>query len=109
MMLHSVLHAALVLAAPLLQESVIAPPPRVSADVVKAAGRGEGRGGPVVRIPALTEPGKTPQVPGPLLRAPAGTIVRLTLRNRSDSALMFGGFRQSLPAADDTVHVAAGA
>jgi FtsP/CotA-like multicopper oxidase with cupredoxin domain len=76
-------------------------------DVVEAGYRPEGSDDPVVRILALAEAGKAPQVPGPLLRAPAGTTVRLTLRNRSDSALMFSGFRQSLKAEDDTVQIAA--
>src|SRR5215204_1656956 len=78
-------------------------------DVVEAAFQAEGSGDPVVRILALAERGKTPQVPGPLLRAPVGTTVRLTLRNRSDSALMFSGFRPALKAADDTVQLPAGA
>ncbi|HVF41138.1 MAG TPA: multicopper oxidase domain-containing protein [Gemmatimonadaceae bacterium] len=78
-------------------------------DIVEAAWRAEGPGDPVVRILALAERGKVPQVPGPLLRAEAGTTVRLTLRNRSDSAVMMGGFRQSLSATDDTLHLAAGA
>ena len=41
----------------------------------------------MVRALAFAESGKAPAVPGPLLRAPVGTTVRLTLRNRSDSAL----------------------
>ncbi|MEO5580736.1 MAG: multicopper oxidase domain-containing protein [Gemmatimonadaceae bacterium] len=78
-------------------------------DVVEAAWQAEGPRDPVVRILALAEPGKAPQVPGPLLRAPAGTAVSLTLHNRSDSAVMMGGFRQSLAGKDDTLHLAAGA
>ncbi|MEO6526325.1 MAG: multicopper oxidase domain-containing protein [Gemmatimonadaceae bacterium] len=78
-------------------------------DVVESAYQPEGVNDPVVRILALAEPGKTPQVPGPLLRAPVGTTVRLTLRNRSDSAVMLSGFRQSLAAESDTVNLAAGA
>jgi FtsP/CotA-like multicopper oxidase with cupredoxin domain len=81
----------------------------VALDIVEAAWQPEGSDDPVVRALALAEPGKTPQVPGPLLRAPVGTRVHLTLRNRSDSAVMMSGFRQSLKAADDTVHLAAGA
>jgi len=81
----------------------------LSLDIVEAAWRAEGPGDPVVRILALAEARKAPQVPGPLLRAEVGTTVRLTLRNRSDSAVMMGGFRQSLRAADDTLHLAAGA
>ena len=66
-------------------------------DVVEAAFQPEGIDDPVVRILALGERGKTPQVPGPLLRVPAGTTVRITLRNRSDSSLMFsGGARRSV-------------
>jgi manganese oxidase len=78
-------------------------------DVVEAGYRPEGAEDPVVRVLALAERGKTPQVPGPLLRVPAGTTVRLSLRNRSDSALMFSGFRPALKAADDTLQLPAGA
>jgi FtsP/CotA-like multicopper oxidase with cupredoxin domain len=133
-------HAVLLVAAPLLQDALVMPPPRrplprpvataalatvnhnrvpagrlvkstlsLTLDVVEAGWQPEGPADPVVRILALAEPGKAPQVPGPLLRAPVGTTVRLTLRNRSDSAVMMSGFRQSLAAKDDTVHLAAGA
>ena len=78
-------------------------------DVVEAAYQPEGAEDPVVRILALAERGKAPEVPGPLLRAPAGTTLRLSLRNRSDSALMFSGFRPALKAEDDTLQLAAGA
>jgi FtsP/CotA-like multicopper oxidase with cupredoxin domain len=81
----------------------------VALDVVEAAYQPEGVEDPVVRVLALAERGKVPQVPGPLLRAPVGTTVRLSLRNRSDSALMFSGFRPALKAADDTLQLAAGA
>ena len=63
--------AALLFAVALLQESVVAPPPRM-----------------------------------PL---PLGTVVNLSLRNRSESAIMLGGFRPSMPPDKDTVHIAAGA
>lgn len=78
-------------------------------DIIEAAWQPEGPRDPIVRILALAERDKAPQVPGPLLRAEVGTRVRLTLRNRSDSAVMMSGFRQSLAASDDTLHVAAGA
>ena len=81
----------------------------LSLDVVEAAYQPEGEHDPVVRVLAFAEPGKAPTIPGPLLRAPVGTTVRLTLRNRSDSAVMVGGLRRSMPADRDTVHVAAGA
>ena len=81
----------------------------LSLDIVEAAWQPEGEHDPVVRILAFAEPGKAPVVPGPLLRAPVGTMVRLLLRNRSDSAIVLGGLRHSLPAARDTVAIAAGA
>jgi len=81
----------------------------LSLDIVEAAYQPEGEHDPVVRILAFAEPGKSPQVPGPLLRAPVGTTVHLTLRNRSDSAIMLAGLRRDRPADRDTVHVAAGA
>ncbi|HSE50859.1 MAG TPA: hypothetical protein VLB00_01630, partial [Gemmatimonadales bacterium] len=118
----SLLTALVVASAPLLQESVVPPPPRVplprpvagapiarvndnrrpagtlsggtltlALDIVEAALQAEGEHDPVVRALAFAEPGKAPEVPGPLLRAPVGTMVKLTLRNRSDSAIMLGG------------------
>jgi FtsP/CotA-like multicopper oxidase with cupredoxin domain len=136
----SLLTAIVVASAPLLQESVVPPPPRValprpvagapiarvndnrrpagtlsggtltlSLDIVEAALQAEGEHDPVVRALAFAEPGKEPVVPGPLLRAPVGTMVKLTLRNRSDSAIMLGGFRHAIAPGRDTVHVAAGA
>ena len=136
----SLLTALVVASAPLLQESVVPPPPRaplprpvagapvarvndnrrpagnlsggtltLALDIVEAALQAEGEHDPVVRALAFAEPGKEPVVPGPLLRAPVGTMVKLTLRNRSDSAIMLGGLRHAMPAGGDTVHVAAGA
>jgi manganese oxidase len=133
------LHAAIWIVNPLLQGSVVPPPPRVPLprpaanapmvvinqnlvgagrvadktlnidfDIVEAAWRPEGPNDPVVRVFALAERGKTPQVPGPMIRAQAGTRVRLSLRNRTDSSLMMSGFRQSLKRSDDTLNVAAG-
>src|SRR4051794_28975537 len=78
-------------------------------DIVEAAYQPEGEHDPVVRILAFAEPGKAPSVPGPLLRAPVGTMVRLTVRNRTDSALTLGGLRRSMRAEQDTVQLAAGA
>ena len=78
-------------------------------DVVEAGYQPEGAHDPVVRVLAFAEPGKAPEVPGPLLRAPIGTTVRLTVRNRSDSAVMLGGLRRSMPLDRDTVNIAAGA
>src|SRR5688500_8924708 len=58
----------------------------VALDVVEAAVQAEGSDDPVVRILALTERGRTPQVPGPPRRVPVGTTGGLTLRNASGAA-----------------------
>lgn len=81
----------------------------LSLDVVDAAYQPEGEHDPVVRALAFAESGKAPQVPGPLLRAPVGTTVHLTVTNRSDSAVMLGGLRRSMPSDRDTLHLAPGA
>ena len=78
-------------------------------DIVESAYQPEGEHDPVVRIFAFAEPGKAPSVPGPLLRAPVGTTVRLTIHNRTDSALFVSGLRPSRPADKDTVQLPPGA
>lgn len=78
-------------------------------DIVEAGYQPEGDHDPVVRILAFAEPGKPPTVPGPMLRAPLGTLVRLLVHNRTDSAVVVGGLRRSLPANRDTLNLAAGA
>lgn len=81
----------------------------LSFDIVEAGFQAEGPHDPIVRALAFAEPGKAPVIPGPLIRAPLGTTVRLTIRNRSDSSIMLGGLRPSMPPESDTVHVGPGA
>ncbi len=81
----------------------------VALDIVEAGYQPEGEHDPVVRILAFAESGKLPSAPGPLLRAPVGTTVHLTVHNRSDSALTLGGLRRYMRAEQDTVQLAAGA
>lgn len=78
-------------------------------DVTSASWQPESANEPTVPILAFAEPGQAPLVPGPLIRVPLGTEVRLTLRNRSDSALVIGGLRAGPQVPNDTVHLAAGA
>ena len=87
-------------------------------DVVTARWKPESDTEPEVPILAFTEAGKTPTVPGPLIRVRQGTELRVTLRNRSDSALVIGGLRAGIGAAGaagasgapgDTVQLAVGA
>lgn len=77
-------------------------------DMIEAGFQPEGPHDPIVRIFAFAEPGKAPVVPGPLLRAPRGTTVHLTLRNRTDSVIVVSGFRPSLAEGSDTLTVASG-
>jgi FtsP/CotA-like multicopper oxidase with cupredoxin domain len=78
-------------------------------DVVESAWKPEGEDDPEVPVLAFAEAGRAPLVPGPLVRVPVGTEVRLTLRNRADTALMIAGLRPGNGIETDTVHVAAGA
>ena len=82
---------------------------RLALDVVESAWKPEGQGDAEVPILAFAERGQSPLVPGPLIRVPQGTAVILTLRNRSDSALVIGGLRRDTKGVVDTVQLAAGA
>ncbi len=77
-------------------------------DVVVARWRPEGPDDPEVPILAFAERGSAALVPGPMLRVPQGTTVRMRIRNRSDSALVIGGLRATGAAVPDTLSLAAG-
>jgi FtsP/CotA-like multicopper oxidase with cupredoxin domain len=58
----------------------------------------EDSGGSYTDIPVFAEVGKRPEIPGPLIRVPVGTELRISLRNDlPDSSLTLFGF-QSRPA-----------
>jgi FtsP/CotA-like multicopper oxidase with cupredoxin domain len=58
----------------------------------------EDSGGSYTDIPVFAEVGKRPEIPGPLIRVPVGTELRISLRNDlPDSGLTLFGF-QSRPA-----------
>lgn len=77
-------------------------------DVVTARWRPEGPEDPEVPVLAFAERGGAALVPGPMLRVPQGTEVRLRLRNRSDSALVLGGLRATGAEVADTIPLVAG-
>jgi FtsP/CotA-like multicopper oxidase with cupredoxin domain len=77
-------------------------------DVVEGAWKPEGDDDPEVPILAFAEAGKAPTNPGPLIRVPRGTTVKLTLRNRSDSNVFVGGLRGGTPLETDTITLPAG-
>jgi FtsP/CotA-like multicopper oxidase with cupredoxin domain len=78
-------------------------------DVVESAWRPEGDEDPEVPVLAFAEQGHGPTVPGPFVRAPLGTEVRLVLRNRVDSSIVIGGLRPGFAGAADTVQLPPGA
>ena len=82
---------------------------RLDLDIVESAWAPEGNEAPALPILAFAERGKQPLVPGPLVRVPQGTVVVLTLRNQSDSALVIGDLRPGVGGDADTLQIAPGA
>ena len=69
----------------------------------------DGDDGPSLALPMFAEVGRAPQNPGPLIRVPAGTRIRVSIRNAlRDSVLIVYGLHTRPAAVDDTVQVAAG-
>ena len=63
----------------------------VNLEVVEAEWYPRGDGGPRIVTPAFAEAGGVPSVPGPLIRAAAGTSVRATVHNRLQHAIEVRG------------------
>jgi FtsP/CotA-like multicopper oxidase with cupredoxin domain len=64
--------------------------------------------GPRMKVYSFAEEGKAPQVPGPLIRVPQGTQIRVTLRNLLPAAAIVHGLHQRPGEASDVVQVPAG-
>ena len=82
----------------------------IALDVVESAWKPEGDDDPEVPILAFAEHDQSPLVPGPMIRVSQGTEVRLTLRNRVDTAIVLGGLRPGVAlgaGARDTLTIAA--
>jgi FtsP/CotA-like multicopper oxidase with cupredoxin domain len=70
----------------------------------------DGDRAPGAEVPAFAAAGQPPEIPGPLIRVPAGTEVAMTVRNALPNAVLtLHGLhaRPRPPAAADTIHVAA--
>lgn len=80
---------------------------RVDLDVMESAWHPESANDPEVPILAFAERGRPPVVPGPLIRAPLGTTVTVSIRNTSDSALTVYGLRPGSKSENDTITLAA--
>lgn len=69
----------------------------------------DGPEGPSVPVLALAERGKPLQVPGPMIRVPEGTTIRVRIRNTiADTALVLHGFARRPEAGPDSLVVPAG-
>jgi FtsP/CotA-like multicopper oxidase with cupredoxin domain len=80
----------------------------IALDIVESAWKPEGEDDPEVPVFAFAERGKAPSVPGPMIRVPQGTDVRVTLRNRLDTAITIGGLRPGVSDAPDSLTIAPG-
>ena len=67
----------------------------------------DGDASPGVRMQAFAEAGRAPRIPGPLVRATAGTPVAISIRNALVVPLVVWGLRGGN--APDSLHIAAGA
>lgn len=66
--------------------------------------------GPSIPALAFAEAGAAPQVPGPLVRVPQGTEVRVSVHNPlRDSAITVHGFRAPSATGDSALHIPPGA
>ncbi|HEX7023694.1 MAG TPA: multicopper oxidase domain-containing protein, partial [Gemmatimonadales bacterium] len=69
----------------------------------------EGPAGDSVTAAVFAEEGKAPQVPGPLIRVPAGTVIEATVRNRlPDSAVTVQGLATRPATRDDGLRIPPG-
>ncbi|HEU5219748.1 MAG TPA: multicopper oxidase domain-containing protein, partial [Gemmatimonadales bacterium] len=77
----------------------------LSLEFVATESRWHADGGAVTGSPvqAFAESGGRPSIPGPLIRAPAGTVVRLRIRNTLPRRITF--FMPTSPSTDDSVIV----
>ena len=58
---------------------------------------------------AFAEVGQAPEIPGPLIRVPEGTVIHITLRNTfADSELVVHGFHTRPSVTDDVLTIPAG-
>jgi len=69
----------------------------------------DGEGAPSIVMQFFAEAGKEPHNPGPLIRVPAGTTIRVSVHNMlRDSTLIVYGLARRPSALDDTIQIAPG-
>ena len=76
-------------------------------EIVNARWFPEAEDGANTVVPALTEVGRAPEIPGPMIRVPEGTPVHVTIHNSLDRAQIFLHGLHTRPAVtDDVVRIA---
>ncbi|HJP86176.1 MAG TPA: multicopper oxidase domain-containing protein [Gemmatimonadaceae bacterium] len=68
----------------------------------------EGRGGPPILVHAFAEAGGVARVPGPMIRVPAGTEMRISVHNTLSVPMRLWGLQDRSDAAVDSIVIAAG-
>ncbi|MGQ0714680.1 MAG: multicopper oxidase domain-containing protein [Gemmatimonadaceae bacterium] len=71
--------------------------------------RPEGSDGPELPIYAFAEEGKSPRIPGPLIRVPVGTEIDVSIRNTLPQALRVFGLQDRPGSSVDTLQLSPGA
>ena len=77
-------------------------------EAVRATWRPEGTEGPVRDIYAFAVEGGAPNIPGPMIRVPAGTEIHMFVRNRLPVALKLHGIGPRPQARDESITMPAG-
>lgn len=77
-------------------------------ELVEATWYPEQEGGPNLRVYAFAEKGKAPQIPGPLVRVPQGTEVRVQLHNTLPVAMFILGMHAHGAAVPEPLNIAPG-
>jgi FtsP/CotA-like multicopper oxidase with cupredoxin domain len=73
-------------------------------EVRMATWRPEADSGPGIEVAAFAEPDRAPEIPAPLIRVPAGTIIVASVRNAlTDSIIAIHGLVTHPSAADDSL------
>ena len=77
-------------------------------NVVNALWFPEAETGPSVTMQAFAEDGRAPEIPGPLIRVPEGTLIHVSIRNElTDSEVAIHGLHQRPAGSDDVVRIPA--
>jgi FtsP/CotA-like multicopper oxidase with cupredoxin domain len=69
----------------------------------------EADNGPSLVVAAFAERGRAPQIPGPMIRVPEGTVIHATIKNTLTKPVIIHGLHTRPGTPDDTVHIAVGA